>query len=146
MNQADIFPVTNGRLSMSRTLAMKLLQHAQSSPDHEICGLVSAKTGEASQHYRIRNISPTPEQHFELCPEQHIAAQKSMRELDEQLLAIYHSHPTAPAVPSAQDIAECGYPEAVFLILSLDTKGVLEMRGWQLQDSQPQELTLSILD
>lgn len=145
-NNPAILPVDTGQLCLPRALAMRLMAHAQSNPEKEICGLVSSLDGMAHRQLPIRNIAEQPESNFKFCPEEQIASHKSMRERSEQLLAIYHSHPTAPAVPSAKDIADCGYPEAVFLILSLDTKGVLEMRGWQLINEQPCELVLSILE
>ncbi|GED71116.1 hypothetical protein BRE01_48180 [Brevibacillus reuszeri] len=37
----------------------------------------------------------------------------------EVLVGIYHSHPTAPPIPSREDIAFAYYPEAAYLILSL---------------------------
>ena len=55
-----------------------------------------------------------------------------MREQQEELFAIYHSHPTAPAEPSATDLEMANYPDALYLIISLNTKGVLEMRGFRL--------------
>jgi proteasome lid subunit RPN8/RPN11 len=67
-----------------------------------------------------------------------------MREAGEDLLAIYHSHPASPAAPSTIDIAEAGYPEAIYLIISLNTKGVLEMRGFRIQGEAVGEVVLEI--
>lgn len=39
----------------------------------------------------------------------------------ESLVGIYHSHPTAPPVPSPEDIAYAYYPEAAYLIVSLSS-------------------------
>ena len=65
-------------------------------------------------------------------PKQQVAAMKTMRESGEELFAIYHSHPNAPAIPSARDIEQAAYPDAYYLIISLNTKGVLEMRCFKL--------------
>ncbi len=59
-----------------------------------------------------------------------------MRENGEALFAIYHSHPTSPAEPSAIDLELAAYPDALYLIISLNTKGVLEMRGFRLNDNK----------
>lgn len=37
----------------------------------------------------------------------------------EQLVGIYHSHPTAPPYPSREDIAYASYTDVAYLILSL---------------------------
>jgi proteasome lid subunit RPN8/RPN11 len=67
-----------------------------------------------------------------MAPKEQLSAIKEMRESGEELFAIYHSHPTAPATPSASDIEQSAYPEAYYLIISLNTKGVLEMRCFKL--------------
>jgi proteasome lid subunit RPN8/RPN11 len=42
-----------------------------------------------------------------------------MAACDFEPLAIYHSHPQGPSVPSPTDIAEAFYPDSVYIILSL---------------------------
>ena len=70
-----------------------------------------------------------------MSPEQ-IAAMKKMREQNEELLAIVHSHPDAPAIPSTLDEESNGYPDAYYLVVSLNTKGVLELRCFFLVDGK----------
>ena len=75
-----------------------------------------------------------------------IKAMKQMRDRQQQLFAIVHSHPTTDARPSALDIAENSYREAFYIIISLNTRGVLEMRAYrQLLDSM-QEIELILED
>jgi proteasome lid subunit RPN8/RPN11 len=71
---------------------------------------------------------------------------KSMRDLGEHFFAIYHSHPTAPALPSAEDINLTSYPDALHLIISLNTKGILEMRGFKIQENTSLEMPLTMND
>jgi proteasome lid subunit RPN8/RPN11 len=73
-----------------------------------------------------------------------IAALKAMREGNEDLFAIYHSHPTAPAIPSSIDLELAAYPEVLTLIISLDTKGVLEMRGFYINQQTAREIPLTL--
>jgi proteasome lid subunit RPN8/RPN11 len=40
-------------------------------------------------------------------------------EKGEQLVGIYHSHPTAPPYPSRSDVEHANYPEAATVIVSL---------------------------
>ncbi|GAB1530073.1 hypothetical protein YSY22_14950 [Brevibacillus formosus] len=48
---------------------------------------------------------------------QHVFHEMALR--GEHLVGIYHSHPTAPPIPSPEDIAYCRYPEVAYLIVSL---------------------------
>lgn len=133
-------------ISLPRPLVNQLLAHAQQDSDVEICGLISARQGQAWHAYPVDNIAGHPDARYRMDPHQQIAAMKTMRERDETLFAIYHSHPSSPARPSAIDIAEAGYPEALYLIISLNTKGVLEMRGFYLQDDAVSEVELKFTD
>lgn len=79
-------------------------------------------------------------------PEQLVRAQQRIREAGHQLWAIFHSHPSSPAEPSAKDLAETAYPDALRLIATLNTKGVLELRCWSLHGGKLQEQLLRIRD
>ncbi|NOX08195.1 MAG: M67 family metallopeptidase [Gammaproteobacteria bacterium] len=121
-------------IKLSRVLVNQLLTHAQSSPEQEICGLVSARDGVANHSYPIKNSATDPGRIFEMAPQQQIDAMRQMREQGDELFAIYHSHPHASAEPSLADIQQSAYPDTCYLIISLDIEGVLEMRAWQLRD------------
>jgi proteasome lid subunit RPN8/RPN11 len=136
MNQPDI--------QIPRKLANQLLHLAQLSPDVEVCGLVSSHNGEPCRCYPIDNVAEHPAQRFLLNAAQQIAALADMRERGDELFAIYHSHPTAPAVPSSTDLKLATYPDALYLIISLNTKGILEMRGFNINQQAAQEVSLQL--
>ena len=119
-------------VTLPRTLVNEMLHHAQLSPASEVCGLIGARTGVPSRCYPVANIAGEPGHLFQMDPRGQIDAMRAMRERGESLFAIYHSHPYSQPAPSETDLIEAGYPEALYLIVSLDTKGVLEMRGWRL--------------
>lgn len=138
--------MSNPEIQLSRKLTTQLLHLAQISPKTEICGLISAKHGQAYRCYPIENIAAQPNHRFLLDPHQQISAIKTMRSRGEDLFAIYHSHPDSPAEPSANDIELAAYPEALYLIISLSTKGVLEMRGFHIVDEQVEAVNLSMTE
>lgn len=134
-------------LLIPRPLATKLLFEAQKRPDVEVCGLVGARDGLPSSLYPVTNIAAEPARAFEMDPQGQIDAMKAMRERGETLWAIYHSHPAAPPEPSARDLDELGYPEALYLIISLNIKGVLEMRAWRMTDAGGmEEVVLKVME
>jgi proteasome lid subunit RPN8/RPN11 len=94
--------------------------------------MIGGKNGSPRSYYPIKNISSLPERRFDLDPAEQIETMRSMRACGEELFAIFHSHPTAPAEPSEYDIEQAAYPEAIYLIVSLNTKGVLELRGFRI--------------
>lgn len=131
-------------ITITRPLATHLLGLAQKSPDAEICGLIAMRNGKPTTVYPIRNIAPDPAGAFCMDPQEQIAACKHMRTANETLFAIYHSHPHSPPIPSAEDINRIGYPGAFYLIISLNTQGVLEMCAYQLRDKKMQPITLTV--
>ena len=136
----------NHSAQLPRAIVNQLLHHAQSSPGNEVCGLIGGKDGAPCRCYPIDNIASAPRRLFAMEPQQQIAAMRGMRERGEELFAIYHSHPAAPALPSATDLAQANYPEALYLIISLQTRGVLEMQGFVLRGTEVTEVPLEIVE
>ena len=134
----------NERIHLPRPLINQLLHHAQRSPAAEVCGLVGAKAGVAVRCYPVANVAADPRRLFAMDPAQQIAALRALRNRGEELFAIYHSHPSTPPLPSTTDLAQAAYPEALYLIISLQTRGVLEMRGFRLKSGTVAEVALEI--
>ena len=126
------------------SLVNKILTHAQHSPESEVCGLIGARGEMATTVYPVTNIAAQPERLFTMQPEGQVDAMRQMRERGEELFAIYHSHPHTPAMPSARDLDEAAYPQALYLIVSLNTRGVLEMQGFRLHEGEVQRVDLEV--
>ena len=129
-------------LVLPRTLVNQILTHAQQHEHTEACGLISGSGEQPAHYYAVKNIAPEPDTHFEMEPSQQIAAMKHMREQGEELMAIVHSHPESPPVPSTADMNDIGYPDAYYIIVSLNTRGVLEMRGYRSINDTMQAIDL----
>lgn len=129
---------------LPRQLVNQILHQAQSSPDIEVCGLIAAKNGRPTRCMPVPNIAETPQRLFSMEPARQVEAQRRMREQGEELFGIYHSHPHSPAQPSSTDLEQAGYPEALYIIVSLNTKGVLEMRGFRLSCNEATQVHLEI--
>ncbi|MFZ4703372.1 MAG: Mov34/MPN/PAD-1 family protein [Candidatus Methylumidiphilus sp.] len=132
-------------IEIPRALVNQILHHAQSFPEREVCGLVGAKDGIPTSWHPVANAAASPQVRFQLDPKGQIEAMRRIRERGEELFAIVHSHPTAPAELSPADLAGAVYLDALYWVISLDTKGVLEMRGFRIaQDKSVEEIKLSL--
>jgi len=131
-------------ITFPRTLVNQILQQAQRAGDREVCGLVSARQGRPVHSYPVANVAADPAHRFQMDPQQQIEVMRQMRERGETLFAIYHSHPDAPARPSAEDLREAAYPDALYIIVSLATEGTLEMRGFRLHDSHIENVDIVV--
>jgi proteasome lid subunit RPN8/RPN11 len=101
---------------------MEMYAHALEAAPDECCGLIggAVETARAQTVYRLRNRASDARVAYEAAPEELFAAQRSMRQRGEQLLAIYHSHPRSPEpVPSETDVRLAYYPAAIYFIIGL---------------------------
>ena len=67
---------------------------------------------------RTRNASADPSR-FVIEPEDHINGRRAARARGLDVVGFYHSHPRSPALPSETDRSEAGYPDHLYLIVSL---------------------------
>jgi proteasome lid subunit RPN8/RPN11 len=94
---------------------------ARKADPEECCGLIGGTPeGTATSIFALRNIAGHKTVSYEAAPEDLFAAQRQMRDSDEQLLAIYHSHPrSVEPIPSETDVRLAYYPQAVYFIVGL---------------------------
>ena len=136
--------MTRETVQIPRTLVNQLLHQAQLSPSQEVCGLVGQRGG-LSECYPIENVATDASVLFALNASEQLAAFQEHGAKRPDTVSLYTTHtPSSPPVPSDIDIEEANYSEALYLIISLNTKGVLEMRGFYLSDGNPQEVELII--
>jgi hypothetical protein len=110
----------NADLVMPRNLAIRILHLAQIAQPEAIRGVVGARDGEPTSFHLDRETAPE----------------------GEALWANLWSNPQAAAVPTAAELHEA----RLSLLVSLNTKGVLEMRAWRLANGAVQEQVLKIRD
>lgn len=130
-------------LHIPRAVADRILDYARRSFDVEVCGLLGRGSGGQTSWYPVANIADDPLRRFHMDPGQQIAAMKSMRKRGEELLAVVHSHPYGPALPSAIDVEEMGYPEAYCMIVSLQDRRKPELRCFRLAAEEIREIALA---
>lgn len=122
-------------------LRAQIFAHARQGYPEEVCGLVAGRSGCAVVVYPGRNISPTPRVAYELDHET-LARMIDFEDVGLELVAIYHSHPAGPEVPSATDIARAAYPDAVYLIVSLADPARPVLRGFWIVDGRVWEVEI----
>lgn len=125
------------RLSLPERFYRAMVAQAQAELPNECCGLLGGTVvggvGRVTSLYPLVNEAASPIEYrvngYEL-----LQKSKLMRQRGEDVLAIYHSHPTAPPVPSRKDLAEAYYGSSIYLIISL-AGSEPEMRGWWLTET-----------
>jgi [CysO sulfur-carrier protein]-S-L-cysteine hydrolase len=126
------------RLALPRDIHDAILAQAQAEQPNECCGLLAGAVsdGVARVVERLPLVNElASERRYHAEGTSLFAAHRRMREMGLVEVAVYHSHPTSPAVPSRTDLEEWFYGEtAVCLIVTLTTSPPT-MRGWWLTEA-----------
>lgn len=121
----------------------EIVAHAKDGFPDEVCGLLAGRNGVVQRLFRITNIDKSSISYM-MEPAEQFKAFKEMRQKGMELLAIYHSHPTSAAQPSRTDVSLAYYPEAVYVIASMQKAGSPEINGFRIIDGKISEEVLEI--
>ena len=132
--------------TMSGKIYQEIIKQCREQYPHEACGILAGKDGLVQKLYMMENVSENPRVCYFMEPKQQLEIFKEMRQLNLDMLAIYHSHIGVAAYPSKRDIDMAFYPEALYLIISLDDKKVAESRIFSIIDGRIKEEKMEIID
>lgn len=121
-------------MKITEAVRAAMIEHARQALPAECCGLLSGANGVATDCHPLRNVADKPETRYFATPEELFAAMRRIRDADQKLLGIYHSHPRTPAYPSASDVEMAFYPEAVYFIISLEPR--LDVRAYRIEGAR----------
>jgi [CysO sulfur-carrier protein]-S-L-cysteine hydrolase len=123
-----------------------MIEHCRKELPLEGCGLLSGKNGIAESIWPMKNINRSPNS-FAMELNQIEKVLEQINNQHEELVGIYHSHPTAAAYPSPQDIAYNNYPEVAHLILSFEWSAFLpDVKCYQLKGNRVTPLTIKKIE
>jgi proteasome lid subunit RPN8/RPN11 len=108
-----------------------IIAHAREGKPEEICGIVRGKGLVAYEVIRGRNLAAERIENYEVDP-QTLLRQFEFEDQDEEMMGIYHSHPVSVAYPSATDAWNAHYPDAVYLICSLEFDDAPVIRAFRM--------------
>lgn len=129
---------------LDRQTARTLVEHAWSDFPYEVCGLLGVRDDGGMEHFPITNAQRSMTNYVMDARE----LLKAMRTIEDAGwdLAIYHSHTHTAAYPSETDVELAAYPQAVYLIVSLEERDNPEIRSFRIVDGHITELPLVISD
>jgi proteasome lid subunit RPN8/RPN11 len=130
-------------MRITRALLDEIVAHARQDLPNECCGMVGGMDGEARTVYRAENAEASPLRYSIGAKEQF----RLMREVEaagEELVGIYHSHTKSAPYPSQTDVNLAGWPDAVYLIVSLADPDAPDLKGFWIRDGEIDEAELVI--
>ena len=139
MTRAEV----GGGFELPRATYDELVAHARSDTPYETCGLLAGKDGAVLRHYPIPNAARSMT-YYEMDPRAMLAAMQDMDDEDWDLLGIWHSHTHTEAFPSPTDVELAAYPDAVYLIVSLQDPDEAVIRAFDITDGRITERVLTV--
>jgi proteasome lid subunit RPN8/RPN11 len=145
-------------LKIPKQILDEMISHARELDPFECCGLLAGLDGTVARHYRITNTvakdaravdvfdgadvkrlghlpdAARAEVAYFMDPKEMLAAFKDMRQRNLELAVIYHSHTHSPAYPSMTDVGLAYYPDAAYLIISLEQKSAPDLRAYWIKN------------
>lgn len=131
------------RLAIPAVIQKAILNQAVSELPNECCGFLTGTVtdgiGTVERCFPLVNERASPVA-FRTEARSVLAAFRAMRAAGQELLAIYHSHPTSAPIPSRQDLAENSYGSEIPWLIVGFAKGEAEIRVWWLDTASYTEM------
>jgi [CysO sulfur-carrier protein]-S-L-cysteine hydrolase len=121
----------------------QILQHLEECLPEEGCGLIGGRAGQAEVVLAVRNELRSPVR-FRMDPIDQLEKMIWLEDQNLDILAIFHSHPTGPEIPSQTDLEEFAYPGTITLICS-KASGQWTVHGYQIEGQTFREIELQWL-
>lgn len=106
----------------------EIVDFARREKPNEACGILGGAGNRATVFYPMVNTEKSSVRYL-MDLKELIKVTKNLRTIDQEMVAIFHSHPHSQAFPSETDV-ELALDDKTYLILSL--KDAPELRGFKI--------------
>ncbi len=110
----------------------------------EACGYLAGTGGIVTLCQKMTNVDASAE-HFSFDAQEQFDFLKAVRARGLKILAVYHSHPAAPASPSMEDIILANDPDLYHVIVSLAGDRPV-VRSYRIENGAAEEIGLEITE
>jgi [CysO sulfur-carrier protein]-S-L-cysteine hydrolase len=133
-------------MRIAQSLIDEMVAHAREDLPNECCGMVGGRGELVTSVYRAENEFASPLRFGVSSRDLFRITQKEMPERDEELVGIYHSHTKTAPYPSQTDVneAEKSWPDAVYLIVSLEDPENPVVKAYWLKDLKIADVELVV--
>jgi proteasome lid subunit RPN8/RPN11 len=119
-------------LKIPKAIVEEIFLYAEREAPLEACGYLAGNDNLVIRHFRMTNVDRRTD-HYSFDPEEQFAVVKEARKHHMELIAVYHSHPTTGARPSAEDIRLAYDPSVSYAIVSLE-KRPFDLKSYKITD------------
>jgi proteasome lid subunit RPN8/RPN11 len=130
-------------MRIGRALIDEIVLHAHEEAPNECCGMIGGADAQARTVYRATNAEGSPLR-YSIDAKEQFDLMRRIEDAGEELVAIYHSHTRSPAYPSQTDVNLAGWPDAVYVIASLENSDDPDVRGFWIRDGEISDAELVV--
>ena len=130
-------------LSLSRRCYDEVTAHCQQHYPKEACGILAGQGETVAQVYPMRNVEDSPIG-YSMDPKEQLLVEKQMRQRQQRLLGIYHSHTATDAYPSPVDVRLAISPDISYVLVSLKDRAKPVMHSYRILETAIQQEDLLV--
>ncbi|MGH2981168.1 MAG: Mov34/MPN/PAD-1 family protein [Solirubrobacterales bacterium] len=128
-------------MRISRQMVDEIVAHAREEAPNECCGMIGGSSATAANLYRSINAEASPLR-YSLDAQDQFRIMQEIERRGEELVGIYHSHTASAAYPSQTDVNLAAYPDAIYVIVSLQDGDSPDVRGFWIRDGKIEDAEL----
>jgi len=125
-------------LSLPQPFIDDMIAHAREDAPNECCGIIAGDDGRAAKVFRAKNAEASPYR-YNVEPKDLFRIYRECDESGWSFLAIYHSHTASEAYPSPTDVRLAFWPEAYYVLVSLQDAEKPVVRAFRILDGAVSE-------
>ena len=125
-------------LTLPKQYVDEIIAQALSEAPNECCGIIVGKDGQAVKLFQTRNAEASPYR-YNVDPEELFRIYRECEAKGWEFLAIYHSHVASEAYPSPTDVRLAFWPEAYYVLVSLQNPDSPVVRAFRILDGTVNE-------
>jgi proteasome lid subunit RPN8/RPN11 len=130
-------------MRIAAEIVEEIVAHAREDAPNECCGMLGGSDGRATTVYRAANAEASPLR-YSIDAREQFDLMRRIEDAGEELVGIYHSHTRSTAYPSQTDVNLAGWPDAVYVIVSLEGSGDPDVRGFWIRDGEISDAELLV--
>ena len=132
-----------GRFVLPVTMRDEIVAHAREDAPRECCGLIGGKGGVPTRLFRMANLEAGVSR-YRVDDGELFRIYRGLEERGGEVLAIYHSHPVTAAYPSPTDVELATWPDALYVICSLEDAAKPVVRAFRIIDQLITEVEIAL--
>ena len=130
-------------LTLDRSYVDEMIAHAREDAPNECCGIIAADDGAAKKLYRAVNAEASPYR-YNVDPKDLLRIYHDLDDRGWDVMVIYHSHTHTEAYPSPTDTRLAAWPDAYYVIVSLEDEANPVVRAFRITDGEVAEEELVV--